>query len=105
MKWFRKISCCMYFSTLCDPMNHSMPGLPVHHQLPEFTETQIHRVSDAIQPSFFTTEPPRKPSQFLLFKIFTSFFPFFHIVYTGTSSIMLNRFDNGDHPFIFLILK
>ena len=37
--------------TLCDPMNHSAPGLPVHHQLPEFTETHVHRVSDAIQPS------------------------------------------------------
>ena len=37
--------------TLCDPMNHSTPGLPVHHQLPEFTQTQVHRVSDAIQPS------------------------------------------------------
>ena len=37
--------------TLCDPMNCSTPGLPVHHQLPEFTETHIHRVSDAIQPS------------------------------------------------------
>ena len=36
--------------TLCDPMNHSTPGLPVHHQLPEFTQTHIHRVSDAIQP-------------------------------------------------------
>ena len=36
--------------TLCDPMNRSMPGLPVHHQLPEFTQTRIHRVSDAIQP-------------------------------------------------------
>ena len=35
--------------TLCDPMNHSTPGLPVHHQLPEFTETHIHRVSDAIR--------------------------------------------------------
>ena len=33
--------------TLCDPMNHSMPGLPVHHQLPEFTQTRVHRVSDA----------------------------------------------------------
>ena len=32
--------------TLCDPMNHSTPGLPVHHQLPEFTQTHIHRVSD-----------------------------------------------------------
>ena len=36
--------------TLCDPMNRSTPGLPVRHQLPEFTETHVHRVSDAIQP-------------------------------------------------------
>ena len=35
----------------CDPMNHSTPGLPVHHQLPEFTQTHVQRVSDAIQPS------------------------------------------------------
>ena len=38
-------------STLCDPMNHSTPGLPVHHQLLEFTQTHVHQVSDAIQPS------------------------------------------------------
>ena len=37
--------------TLCDPMDCSMPGLPVHHQLPEFTQTHVHRVRDAIQPS------------------------------------------------------
>ena len=37
--------------TLCDPMNHSMPGLPVHHQLLEFTQTHVHWVGDAIQPS------------------------------------------------------
>ena len=37
--------------TLCDPMNHSTPGLPVHHQLPEFTQTHVHRVGDATQPS------------------------------------------------------
>ena len=37
--------------TLCDPMNRSTPGLPVRHQLPEFTQTHVHRVSDAIQPS------------------------------------------------------
>ena len=37
--------------TLCDPMNRSTPGLPVHHQLPEFTQTHVHRVSDATQPS------------------------------------------------------
>ena len=37
--------------TLCDPMNHSTPGLPVHHQLLEFTQTHVHQVGDAIQPS------------------------------------------------------
>ena len=37
--------------TLCDPMNRSRPGLPVHHQLPESTQIHVHRVSDAIQPS------------------------------------------------------
>ena len=50
------IYCSVQFSsvaqsclTLCDPMNRSTPGPPVHHQLPEFTQTQVHRVSDAIQ--------------------------------------------------------
>ena len=43
--------------TLCDPMNHSMPGLPVHHHLPEFTQTHIHRVCDAIQPSHPRSSP------------------------------------------------
>ena len=43
--------------TLCDPMNCSTPGLPVHHQLPEFIQTQIHRVSDAIQPSHPLSSP------------------------------------------------
>ena len=43
--------------TLCDPMNRSTPGLPVHHQLPAFTETHIHWVSDAIQPSHPLSSP------------------------------------------------
>ena len=43
--------------TLCDPMDRSMPGLPVHHQLPEFTQTHVHRVSDAIQPSHPLSSP------------------------------------------------
>ena len=42
---------------LCDPMSHSMPVLPVHHQLPEFTQTHIHRVSDAIQQSHPLSSP------------------------------------------------
>ena len=43
--------------TLCDPMNCSMPGLPVHHQLPELTQTHAHRVGDAIQPSHPLSSP------------------------------------------------
>ena len=43
--------------TLCDPMNLSMPGLPVHHQLPESTQTYVHWVSDAIQPSHPLSSP------------------------------------------------
>ena len=43
--------------TLCDPMNRSTPGLPVHHQLPEFTQIHVHRVSDAIQPSHPLSSP------------------------------------------------
>ena len=53
--------------TLCDPMNCSMPGLPVHHQLPEFTQTHVHRVSDAIQPSHpgsSPSPPAPNPSQY-----------------------------------------
>ena len=43
--------------TLCNPMNRSMPGLPVHHQLPDFTQTHVHRVSDAIHPSHPLSSP------------------------------------------------
>ena len=43
--------------TLCNPMNHSTPGLPVHHQLPEFTQTYVHWVGDAIQPSHPLSSP------------------------------------------------
>ena len=43
-------SVAQLYPTLCNSMNCSTPGLPVHHQLPEFTQTHVHRVSDAIQP-------------------------------------------------------
>ena len=52
--------------TLCDPMNRSMPGLPVHHHLPEFTQTHVHLVSDANQPSHplsYPSPPAPDPSQ------------------------------------------
>ena len=47
--------------TLCNPMNRSTPGLPVHHQLSEFTDTHVHRVSDAIQPSHSLSSPSPPP--------------------------------------------
>ena len=43
--------------TLCDPMNHSTPGISVHHHLPEFTQTHVHPVRDAIQPSHSRSSP------------------------------------------------
>ena len=61
---FRKNNIMFQFSsvaqscpTLCDPMNCSTPGLPVHQQLPEFTQTHVHWVSDAIQPSHPLSSP------------------------------------------------
>ena len=56
-----KICCCsvaMFCLTLCDPVDRSTPGLPDHHHLLEFTQTHVHRVGDAIQPS----HPPLSPS-------------------------------------------
>ena len=61
ISWYHR-ACSVQFSrsvmsTLCDPMNCSMPGLPVHHQLPEFPQTHVHRVGDAIQPSHPQSSP------------------------------------------------
>ena len=66
LSWVQFSSVTQSCPTLCDPMNRSMPGLPVHHQLPEFTQTHVHRVSDAIQPSHplsFPYPPAPNPSQ------------------------------------------
>ena len=63
--------------TICDPMNHSTPRLPVHHQLPEFTQTHVHRVSDAIQPSHPLSSPsppapnPSQHQSFPMSQLFT----------------------------------
>ena len=56
--------------TLCDPMNRSTPGLPVYHQLPEFTETHVHWISDAIQPSHPLSSLPASES-FPMSQLFT----------------------------------
>ena len=55
--YFQFYSVAQSCLTLCNPMNCSTPGLPVHHQLPEFTQTHVHRVSDAIQPSHPLSSP------------------------------------------------
>ena len=64
--WFQFSSVAQSCPTLCDPMNCIMPGLPVHHQLPEFTQTHVHQVGDAIQPSIHCRPllllPPIPPS-------------------------------------------
>ena len=57
--WFSSVQSC---PTLCDPTNHSTPGLPIHHQLPKFTQTHVHRVGDAIQPSHPLSSPSPAPS-------------------------------------------
>ena len=64
-RWLKKIkmhlvqfsSVAQSCGTLCNPMNHSTPGLPVHHQLPEFTQTHVHQVSDTIQPPHPLSSP------------------------------------------------
>ena len=57
--WFSSFS--QSCPTLCDPMDCSTPGLPVHHQLLEFTQTHVHRDSDAVQPSHPLSSPPLPP--------------------------------------------
>ena len=64
--WGLPDSSVQSLSCLCDPMDCSTPGPPVHHQLPEFTQTHVHRFSDAIQPSHplsFPSPPVPNPSQ------------------------------------------
>ena len=62
-QWYKFSSVAQSCPTLCDPTSCSMPGLPVHHQLPEFTQTHDHRVSDAIQSSHPLSPPsPAAPN-------------------------------------------
>ena len=58
--------------TLCDPVNRSMPGLPVHHQLPEFTQTHVHTVSDVIQLSHPLSSLLLLPSIFPSIRVFSN---------------------------------
>ena len=55
--WFSSVQFSRSVVSICDPMNCSTPGLPVHHKLPEFTQTHVLRVGDAIQPSHPLSSP------------------------------------------------
>ena len=97
--------------TLCDPMNRSTPGLPIHHQLPEFTQTHVHQVNDAVQPSHPLSPALLLPSIFPSIRIFFnelalcirrpkyccfSFRPFNE--YLGLISFRTDRFDQTSQP-------
>ena len=58
--------------TLCNPKNHSMPGFPIHHQLPEFTQTHLHLVGDAIEPFILSRPLLLLPSIFPSIKVFSN---------------------------------
>ena len=79
--------------TLCDPMDCSMPGLPVHHQLPEFTRTHVHWVGDAIQPAHLC-HPLLPPSIFPSIRVFSNE-SFLHISWPkyGSFTISISPFN------------
>ena len=77
--WIQRVNIINQFSsvarsclTLCDPMNCSAPGLPVHHQLPEFTQIHVHWVGDAIQPSHPLSSLLLLPSIFRSIRVFSN---------------------------------
>ena len=83
--------------TFCDPMNHSTPGLLFHHQLPEFTETHVHRVHDAIQPShpLSSPSPPApNPSQHQVFSNESTF----HMRWPKYWSFSFSIIPSKEHP-------
>ena len=83
--------------TLCNPMNHSTPGLPVHHQLPEPTQTHVHWVGDAIQPSYPQSCP--SPSALNLSQ-HQGFFKWVSSSYQGPKywSFRFNISPSNEHP-------
>ena len=83
--------------TLCDPMDHSMPGLPVHHQLLEFTQTHVHRVGDAIQPSHPLSYPLFLPSIFPSIRVCLNESAL-HIRWPKYWSFSFNISPSNEHP-------
>ena len=83
--------------TLCNPMNHSTPGLPVYHQLLEFTQTHVHRVGDAIQPSHVCCPLLLLPSNFPSIRVFSNESTL-RITWPKYWSFSLNISPSNEHP-------
>ena len=83
--------------TLCDPMNRSTPGLPVHHQPPEFTQTHVHRVSDAIQYLILCCLLVLLPSIFPNIRVFSNESGL-HIRWLKYWSFSFNISSSNEHP-------
>ena len=94
---FQFSSVVQSFPTLWDPMNHSTPGLPVHHQLPEFTQTYVHWVGDAIQPSPPLSSPLLLPSIFPSIRVFSNELAL-HIRWPKYWSFSFNISPSNEHP-------
>ena len=83
--------------TLCHPMDCSRPGFPVHYQLPEFTQTHVHQVGHAIQPSIFSHPLLRLPSIFPSIRVFSNESAL-HIRWSKYWSLSFNISHSNEHP-------
>ena len=83
--------------TLCHLMNHSTPGLPVHHQLPEFTQTHVHWVGDAIQPSHPLSSPSPPAPIPPIIRVFSNESPL-HMRWSKYWSFSLSISPSNEHP-------
>ena len=83
--------------TLCDPMNHSMPGLSVHHQLPESTQTHVSRVGDAIQSSHSLSSPSPPALNLPSVRVFSNESAL-HIRWPKDWSFSFNISPSNEHP-------
>ena len=84
-------------STLCDSMNHSTPGLPVHHQLPESTQTHVHCVGDALQPSHPLLSPSPPALNLSSIRVFSNESAL-HIRWPQYWSFSFNICPSNEHP-------